>query len=64
MNHCINCDVELTYEEIGIYKKLINRASKEYMCKNCLAEELNVSTEMIDRKIKQFKEQGCILFSK
>lgn len=62
MTSCIKCGIELTFNEIGAYKKFINRGSREFMCKKCLADKLNISTDDIDKKIQQFKEQGCTLF--
>ena len=44
------------------YKKFINRGSTEFMCKGCLADDLNVPEELIDKKIEYFKKQGCTLF--
>ena len=62
MERCIRCGEELTYNDIGAYKKFINRGSTEFMCKSCLADELNVPEELIDKKIEHFKKQGCTLF--
>lgn len=62
MGQCICCKKELTHNDIGAYKKFINRGSTEFMCKTCLAFELKVSEELIDKKIEHFKKQGCALF--
>ena len=59
---CIRCGKELNNIDIGAYKKFINRGSTEFMCKSCLANELNVPEEHIDKKIEHFKKQGCLLF--
>lgn len=59
---CIKCGKELTYNDIGAHKKFINRGCTEFMCKKCLAEELQISQEVIDKKIEDFKRQGCTLF--
>lgn len=32
MDECMNCHVELTADEIGLYRKLFNRGAKQYMC--------------------------------
>lgn len=63
MSHCMECRKELTFNEIGAYRKLVNRGSRQYLCKSCLAEKLDVTVEDIDRKIEQFKAQGCTLFT-
>ena len=62
MSCCIRCGKQLNSVDIGAYKKFINRGSTEFMCKGCLANELNVTEELIDKKIEHFKKQGCTLF--
>ena len=62
MSACMDCGKNLTYNEIGAYKKFVNRGSRSFLCKQCLAQKLDVTTEDIDRKIEQFKQQGCTLF--
>ena len=61
-NGCMQCGKALTYNEVGAYKKFVNRGSTQFLCKTCLAEKLDVTVEDIDRKIGQFKLQGCTLF--
>ena len=51
MERCMKCGKELTFNEIGAHKKFINRGSREFMCRNCLAQELEVPPELIDQKI-------------
>ena len=62
MTFCFRCGKELNSIDIGAHKKFINRGSTEFMCKGCLAKDLKVSEELIDRKIEFFKNQGCTLF--
>lgn len=62
MSDCMHCGEHLTYNEIGAYKKFVNRGSRKFLCKGCLAGKLGVTAEEIDRKIEQFKLQGCTLF--
>ncbi|MEE1160920.1 MAG: hypothetical protein U0K70_02555 [Acutalibacteraceae bacterium] len=62
MSCCIRCGKELNSIDIGAHKKFINRGSTEFMCKSCLADELKVPEELIDKKIEHFKKQGCTLF--
>lgn len=52
----------LTFNEVGAYRKFVNRGSESFLCKTCLAAKLNLTVEDIDRKIEQFKAQGCTLF--
>lgn len=58
----MQCGKQLTFNEVGAYKKFVNRGSTSFLCKACLAERLGVTVEDIDRKIEQFKLQGCTLF--
>lgn len=62
MSDCIQCGKHLTYNQIGAHKKFINRGSREFFCKGCLAAKMGITVEDIDRKIEQFKQQGCTLF--
>lgn len=62
MSECMECGKELTFNEIGAYRKFVNRGSRQYLCKSCLAAKLDVTVEDIDRKIEQFRAQGCTLF--
>lgn len=62
MSVCMQCGKQLTYNEIGAHRKFINRGSREFFCKVCLAAKLDITVEIIDEKIEQFKMQGCTLF--
>jgi len=58
----MRCRKTLSHNEIGAHKRLINRGAEEFLCRECLAEKFRVSPELIDEKIRQFKENGCTLF--
>lgn len=62
MCKCIKCGRELTHNETGLHKKLINRAAESFMCISCLSRHFGVSEEALENKILQFKEAGCMLF--
>ena len=62
MSNCKKCGKELSGNDIGLTKKLINRDSTEFLCINCIAEKFDCSKELLEEKIKQFKESGCTLF--
>ena len=62
MSTCKKCGRELNGNDIGLTKKLINRGSMEFLCINCIAEKFDCSKELLEEKIKQFKEAGCTLF--
>lgn len=60
---CYVCGKEdLTKDEIGITKKLIDKKAKRFYCLSCLAEYLEVTEEELLDKIEEFKNEGCTLF--
>lgn len=60
---CYICGKEtLSKNDIGLTKKLLDKDARCFYCIDCLAEYLEVDTEFLLAKIKEFKEQGCILF--
>lgn len=59
---CIKCKNELTNNDIGLHKKLVNRGSTEYMCINCLSEYFKIPVFVLEKKIVEFKNMGCSLF--
>lgn len=64
MANCIQCHRALTSDEIGLHKKMINRASTEFMCITCLAAFFHCEEALLQKKIEQFRSQGCMLFVK
>ena len=52
MSVCVKCGKTLTYNEIGAYRKFVNRGGKDFLCKECLAKRLGISPERIDQKIE------------
>ena len=63
MAKCMKCARDLTSDEIGLHKKMINRGSTEFMCLSCLAAFYQCEEELLLRKMEQFREQGCMLFA-
>lgn len=60
---CISCGKKnLSNNEIGINKKLLGDDLDDFYCLDCLAEYLEVTTQDIQDKIEEFKEEGCKLF--
>jgi biotin operon repressor len=60
---CYVCGkMPLTKNEIGLTKKLIEKKTTSFYCIDCLAEYLEVTTEELEAKIEEFKEEGCTLF--
>ncbi|MBD8961563.1 MAG: hypothetical protein EGR81_05065 [Ruminococcaceae bacterium] len=62
MSTCKKCGKELSGNDIGLTKKLINRGSTEFLCIDCIAEKFDCTKELLEEKIRQFKESGCTLF--
>lgn len=63
MATCYVCGKDnLSKDEIGITKKLIDRKTKQFYCLSCLAEYLEVTEEELLDKIEEFKDEGCTLF--
>lgn len=60
--NCKKCGRLLTQDEIALHKKLYNRAAASFFCISCSAEYLNITVELLEQKICQFKEMGCTLF--
>ena len=59
---CIKCGKDLSNNEIGLHKKLVHRAAKEFFCIDCLGDYYGISVEALRNKIEFFKRQGCTLF--
>ena len=52
----------LSKNELGINKKLLGMASKNFYCLDCLADFLEVEPQELLDKIEDFKHEGCKLF--
>lgn len=59
---CSKCGKQLSKNEIGLNKKMISRNVIEFLCIDCLASYLGTTSEILEDKIEQFKEEGCDLF--
>lgn len=62
MEHCKICGRELTRDEIGLTKKLINRGATEFLCLDCLSKKFDMTAEECQTLIAHFREAGCHLF--
>ena len=60
---CKNCGATLCADEISVFLKLVSREAKTYLCKQCLSDTFHCVIALIDRKIEQFKRNGCLLFT-
>ena len=41
MSNCKKCGKELSGNDIGLTKKIINRGSTEFLCIDCIAEKFD-----------------------
>ena len=62
MEHCKICGTELTRDEIGLTKKLINRGATDFLCISCLAKKFDMTEEECRTLIAHFRDAGCHLF--
>ena len=63
MESCYVCGKEnLSKDEIGLVKKMIDKNSTIFYCLSCLADYFEVTEEELKDKIEEFKEEGCTLF--
>lgn len=62
MATCVQCGGRLAGDDIGLYRKLIDRQARECLCRLCLATRLRCDPAILEAKIRQFREQGCVLF--
>ena len=63
MSTCRQCGKELEQNDIGAYKKFVNRgAETSFLCRGCLAKKLGIPLQQLEEKISFFKQQGCTLF--
>jgi hypothetical protein len=59
---CCLCEAELDKIAVGFNKKFHGRRTIKFYCINCLAEDLEITTEELLDKVEEFKAQGCTLF--
>lgn len=60
---CRNCGRELTADEIGIYKRMVNRGAADFLCASCLAAHFKIDEALVYEKIEHFRAMGCTLFA-
>ena len=60
---CFKCRKSpLSSNERGLCLKYLGRATTQFLCMDCLAEELGTSTADLEHMIFVFRTQGCRLF--
>lgn len=50
-------------DEMGLYRKMVNRGATEYLCIECLAAHYRTDVEALQERIEYFRETGCALFA-
>ena len=61
-NCCKQCGRVLRRDEIGLYRRLVNRGAEEFLCIDCLSARIGCPKELLHEKIEHFKSIGCTLF--
>ncbi len=61
--NCANCGRELTCDELGLSRKLINRATATFYCITCLAKDYRVTEDKLRELIERYRAGGCTLFA-
>lgn len=60
---CRTCKVPLTTDDVAIYLKLVTRNAQDFLCIDCLGEQLKCGRDPIMKLITYFRESGnCVLF--
>ena len=60
---CKSCGQPLGIYDIALHRKLIDRYTDRFLCKNCIAEHFRMTPEDCDELIRHYKETGCALFN-
>lgn len=59
---CASCGRELTRDEAGLSRKLINRGTQTLYCLDCLGSMFRLSRSQLLELIEHFRATGCTLF--
>ena len=60
---CFLCGKQLLRDEIGMYRKAVNKEAEACLCLDCLAAKYKVSRSYFEEKIALLKARGCTLFN-
>lgn len=61
---CFKCGKELTADEMGLFRKTVDRMADCFLCIDCLAERFETTRESLQNMIDRLRESGCTLFPK
>ncbi len=56
---CFQCGKALSYDEIGLTRKLVRRDATECLCLTCLSRNFGVSVSRLQEKIEEYRAAGC-----
>lgn len=61
--YCCVCGKALCRDDIGFYKKLVNRGATDgFKCVECLSAYFGMTVERSHEMIEEFRKSGCTLF--
>ncbi len=60
--NCHDCGRELTGDEEGLSRKLINRGTTVFYCLTCLSKEFEIPEKGLLNLIERYRAAGCTLF--
>lgn len=60
---CARCGRDLSSDEVGLSRKLINRGTRVFFCLTCLAEDFHLPETALREMIERFRAAGCMLFT-
>ena len=64
MTLCEKCSAQLSGDEVGLYRKIVNRSAESFLCVHCLAEKMYETERDLKEIIERFRRAGCTLFDK
>lgn len=62
MELCYVCKHKVEKDDVSLCKKMLGKKTRQFFCREHLAEFLGTDIESLSQKIEQFKEEGCTLF--
>lgn len=63
MTSCCECGKTLTFDEMGMNRKMVSLDVKEMRCLACLARKYKIGEDVLKEKIEYLRRSGCTLFS-
>ena len=59
---CFQCGARLNGDDIGMYRKAVDRNAEKCLCIDCLAARYKTTRQYFEEKIAFLKASGCSLF--